>query len=377
MYRGVEVAVTGQPYPTDPSRINVDFGEMFSAVTHMGTVHHEGIPTNWRVVFPAGQYVPEEAPDDSFHFMVTPDYGDFRNIEDLSQRELEPLAATMLGFIDEYPQARAGYNIGPDHSKITAQKWHNLHVHFYQFPDLGHLETREVKSRKEQPLAYRKLHELMWPHIDTVTQWWFENNSGDIPGVVGVENIKWGLEGAFPKGGTTLVLNDNITPSQFAGVLKGVDNVYSGLHRSVFSMFVTNYDTASASRGMTQYSLRDSESIQTAINSFYPAEERMAPFRAGLMNLSRVLKPWDQAANKDQIVIPPSYSVTLLQGNEQFGRKRLLTITPHFLSPSGNSEAEGIFPNRTTTVGASIDSRVTRADAAFSRLSRRGLMQRQ
>lgn len=374
MYRGVEAEITGQPYPTDPAKINVDFGEMFGAVTHMGVVAHEGEPTDWRVVFPAGQYVPEEDPSNSFHFMITPDLGTFMNVEDLSEGQMEPLAAAMLGLVEEYPQARSGYNIGPDHSKVTSQKWHNLHVHCYQFPAFEHLNATVVESNHRQPLAYRKLHELMWPQIDDVTQWWFDSQMSGVPGVEGVENLKWGLEGVFPKGGTTLILDNNITPLQFAGVLKGVDTVYSDLHRSVFSMFVSNYDTAASSKGREQYELREPAERHSQIQSFHPGVDRMSPFRSSLLNASRVLRPAGEVEIADQIVIPPSYSVTLLQGRGQYENRKLLAVTPHLRSPSGSSEAEGIFPNRQTISGAPVESRFGRAEAVVNRLANRGVV---
>lgn len=381
MARTLEFSPVGPPHPTKPDVLNADPSAFWrDAVTTgniMGTIVHKGKPTFWKVLFPIGQDVPEVDSFESFHMMVAP-YAPTRHmgLGDLDMEKMEPLANFMNGFLDRYPLGRAGYNIGADLSRKTVQNWHNFHAHLIHFsPDSA---DRVLQSRPFDKHSHRELHRLrepMWARVDELTTWWFRREVEKLKGVSSVGVVRWGLDGQYPKGGTTFRLKDDITSLQLAHTFKAVDNSFTQLHREVFSLFASNYDEAAASNGLVPYALRNQEDILAGIDAFHLGDPGIPLIRRVLPSFAKVFKPADNVPDNLRVITSPTYSVTMLKNGEGASSERLLTVTPILLSDGGGYAAEGYTLRKKYKEGYPVVQRRERADEALQRMHDDGIVE--
>lgn len=329
------------------------------------------LANNWYVVFPDGNYMPEDSNDT--HVMVSPNIeGEFSSIQTLSRAQLNPIGDMLLKFIKGAgPEGLAGYNVGTDFTRPTPQSWANLHIHMIE---RGELDYQQVESIRHLP---KKLREPAAQHIASVAKFVIKNYEG-----TGIERLVDPIEGpfnGFPIAGSIVELKPNISGTELITILKHIDGFYSDLHRKIFTAFTNNYDEVKIAHGVVQYDLRSPEEIIRRLQLFNEEiglNEDLGGVVKFLTRLARTvhkpdlahtLKSWKEyTATRDEnvdpidnglkVLAPPSYSIALTHRKG----KSYMVFGIHILSEAGAHDILGTLTPRVYKVGESFTKRRAR-----------------
>lgn len=335
-----------------------------------GVMHYKGEPTSnppWLAVTPDGQYVPA---DEGSHFMYVPyERGRFLRPANLTAKQITPLAASMIAFTTQNPEGYTNYNIAPDLSRKTSQTFHGFHIHHFNLPPQEHMHKLDSEPAKLSEPGWRFQNSAL---LETCA-------NASLEGVVGLQEPE-----EYPKGGTRLMLDENLTPEQLAVTLKQVDTLMHQKHREIATLFVNNYDEVFESRGEVPFDCKTPEERRTALDTHFadgsqPATEQYARFINRAIRRSELLEAKLESEGKtlfdpgddlrlNAMTRMPGYSV--LFGNDPDSSNKVLTVSAHLLRDRGGLEMMGILMSRPKGGAENVgpDNRMNRAVASIDQL---------
>jgi hypothetical protein len=307
----------------------------------------------WVPIIPDGQYV---LPEEGVHFMIAPhDDTKFLRVEHLEPEQLEPVCRLILPFLQGNPARQVCYNIAPDKSRKTSQSWHNLHMHFLQLPSFERMA--EVER-----LPF-KMREFAWRMQSSALLELYKTRANIPPSLKTVQ-----LPTCHPMGGIEFVLPDDLNPKTLAEIIKYMDTSYREIHRSIVSLFVSNYDNVYNSNGQVGY-----ESVHRNQESQIDTFDNLPETKTYLRHLCKFLKfvkdpntttQMSPPENTDTIIRVPAYTTVFTNINNKY----YLQFMPHLFRDSGGTEVRGIELERKSVDTIPEDGRVDRADECIKSL---------
>ena len=207
---------------------------------------------DWVAIFKTVQLADENDPSTA-DFMLVLKIQDATTPSKVTIKQCLPAAKAILTFLSLYSSNSAvGYNISGDNpNKIKAgqvkppQSFGLWHLHFTRFP-----ENMEQLDRTPE-----RLFEEDQNFLDSVLSNYFKRNiPKDSEFIKVVQDRKSNI---FPMGGVVLESRDDINPAQLATILQQIDNAYRSFHKSVFGLYVSNYDEVKDSGWNKPYELEE------------------------------------------------------------------------------------------------------------------------